>query len=350
MRQHLTQPHMRRALTFVIAALGTGLFWWLGLPLPFLFGPMAFCLAGALLHLPLKGFGQVSVAARTILGVAVGASITPEVIAELPRMAMSVALVPIFIALIAVAGVPFFRRIWGFDLPTAYYAAMPGGLQDMVIFGTEAGGNPRALSLIHATRVLLIVTLAPLFLGHFYGAELSNPIGAPVADLPWHELAIMGLAAVIGWKGGERLGLFGASILGPMIVTAILSLTGVVHFRPPAEAILAAQFFIGCGIGIHFLGVTWRELTRVVAAGVAYVLLLALLAAGFTALVTGLGLGDPVPAFLAFAPGGQAEMTVLAIVTGADLGFVITHHLTRIVIVIVGAPVVAGLIARRRKG
>ncbi|GGG72723.1 ammonia monooxygenase [Salipiger pallidus] len=350
MRQHLTQPHMRRALTFVIAALGTGLFWWLGLPLPFLFGPMAFCLAGALLHLPLKGFGQVSVAARTILGVAVGASITPEVIAELPRMAMSVALVPIFIAVIAVVGVPFFRRIWGFDLPTAYYAAMPGGLQDMVIFGTEAGGNPRALSLIHATRVLLIVTLAPLFLGHFYGAELSNPIGAPVADLPWHELAIMGLAAVIGWKGGERIGLFGASILGPMIVTAMLSLTGVVHFRPPAEAILAAQFFIGCGIGIHFLGVTWRELTRVVAAGMAYVLLLALLAAGFTALVTGLGLGDPVPAFLAFAPGGQAEMTVLAIVTGADLGFVITHHLTRIVIVIVGAPVVAGLIARRRKG
>lgn len=42
-------------------------------------------------------------------------------------------------------------------------------------------------------------------------------------------------------------------------------------------------------------------------------------------------------------------MTVLAIVTGADLGFVITHHLTRIVIVIVGAPVMAGLIARRRK-
>jgi membrane AbrB-like protein len=341
---------MRRALTLVLAILGTALFWRLGLPLPFMFGPMAFCLAGALLHLPLRGFGQVSVAARTILGVAVGASITPAVIAELPRMALSVALVPVFIAVIAVVGVPFFRRIWGFDLPTAYYAAMPGGLQDMVIFGTEAGGNPRALSLIHATRVLLIVTLAPVFLGHLYGAELTNPIGAPVADLPLHELGVMALAALIGWKGGERIGLFGASILGPMIVTAILSLSGVVYFRPPTEAILAAQFFIGCGIGIHFLGVTWRELTRVVAAGMAYVLLLALLAAGFTALVTGLGLGDPVPAFLAFAPGGQAEMTVLAIVTGADLGFVITHHLTRIVIVIVGAPLVAGLIARRRKG
>lgn len=349
MRKYLSHPHARRALTFVLACAGTLLFWSLDLPLPFLFGPMALCLAGALLHLPLKGFGQVSVAARTILGVAVGASITPTVIMELPRMALSVALIPVFIAVIAVVGVPFFRRLWGFDATTAYYAAMPGGLQDMVIFGTEAGGDSRVLSLVHATRVLIIVTLAPFFLSHFYGAALTNPIGAPVSDLPLHELLIMGAAALIGWKGGEYLGLFGASILGPMIVTAVLSLAGVIHFRPPAEAILAAQFLIGCGIGIHFLGVTWKELTRIVAAGTAYVLVLAVLAAGFTGVVTALGIGDPVSAFLAFAPGGQAEMTVLAIVTGADLGFVITHHLTRIVIVIVGAPVVAGFIARRRR-
>ena len=265
-------------------------------------------------------------------------------------MAMSVALVPVFIALIGIIGVPFFRHVWGFDGPTAYYAAMPGGLQDMVIFGTEAGGDPRALSLIHATRVLIIVTLAPAFLTLVYGARLTNPIGAPVTELPVGEMALMAAAALIGWKGGERIGLFGASILGPMIVTAALSLSDLIHSRPPAEAILAAQFFIGCGIGVHFLGVTWGELTRVVLAGIAYVLVLAVLAAGFTGLVTWAGLGNPVEAFLAFAPGGQAEMTVLAIVTGADLGFVITHHLTRIVLVIVGAPLVAGFMARRRKG
>jgi membrane AbrB-like protein len=309
---------------------------------------MAACLIAALAHLPVKGFGQVSIAARTILGVAVGASITPDLLRELPQIALSVALVPVFIMLIGMVGVPFFRRVWGFDAPTAYYAAMPGGLQDMVVFGAEAGANPRTLSLIHATRVLLIVTLAPAFLTFAYGAELTNPIGSPAVGLPLQELALMVAAALIGWKGGERLGLFGASILGPMIVTACLSLAGFIHYRPPAEAILAAQFFIGCGIGVHFLGITWGELTRVVLAGVAYVLLLAVLAAAFTAFVTMLGLGHPVEAFLAFAPGGQAEMTVLAIVTGADLGFVITHHLTRIVLVIVGAPVAAALIARKR--
>jgi membrane AbrB-like protein len=345
----IAQPTRSRSLTLILAGAGTLALWALDLPLPFLFGPMAACLIAALSNLPINGFGQVSVAARTILGVAVGASITPDLFHQLPQMAMSVALVPVFIALIGIIGVPFFRHVWGFDGPTAYYAAMPGGLQDMVIFGTEAGGDPRALSLIHATRVLIIVTLAPAFLTLAYGAGLTNPIGAPVTELPVGEMALMAAAALIGWKGGERIGLFGASILGTMIVTAALSLSDLIHSRPPAEAILAAQFFIGCGIGVHFLGVTWGELTRVVLAGIAYVLVLAVLAAGFTGLVTWAGLGDPVEAFLAFAPGGQAEMTVLAIVTGADLGFVITHHLTRIVLVIVGAPLVAGFMARRRK-
>ena len=157
----------------------------------------------------------------------------------------------------------------------------------------------------------------------------------------------MAAAAFPADPGGARIGLFGASILGPLILTALLSLSGLIHARPPREAILVAQFFIGCAIGVHFLGVTFRELRRVVVAGVGYVALLALLATGFTALATRLGLAHPVETFLAFAPGGQAEMTVLAIVSGADLGFVITHHLTRIILVILGAPIVAGLIRRR---
>ncbi|MBB3711786.1 hypothetical protein FHS00_001357 [Limimaricola variabilis] len=341
-------PAARIALTAAVAALGTLVFHAASLPLPFLFGPMFACLLSALVGLPLRGFGQVSVAGRTILGVAVGASITPAVLARLPEMAVSIALVPVFIAVIGAVGVPFFRRVWGFDGATAYYAAMPGGLQDMVIFGIEAGGDARALSLIHATRVLFIVTLAPILLTQLYGSSLSNPIGAPASDLPLAEMALMAAAAWIGWKGGERIGLFGASILGPMIVTAALSLSGLIHARPPAEAILAAQFLIGCGIGVHFVGVTMRELGRDVAAGAAYVVVLAALAAAVSSLVRWLDLAGGVDAFLAFAPGGQAEMTVLAIVAGADLGYVIAHHLTRIVLVITGAPVVAGI--KRRAG
>ena len=72
--------------------------------------------------------------------------------------------------------------------------------------------------------------------------------------------------------------------------------------------------------------------------------MLAGLAAIFTEAGVLLGLAPPVDGFLAFAPGGQAEMTVLAIVAGADLGYVIVHHITRVVVVITGAPIAARLL------
>ncbi|MFT7107843.1 MAG: membrane AbrB-like protein [Yoonia sp.] len=309
---------------------------------------MLACLISALLGAPLRGTGQVGVAARTILGVAVGASITPDLVGTLPQMALSVALVPLYIFCIGIVGVPFFRRVCGFDPVTSYYAAMPGGLQDMVIFGTEAGGDPRALSLIHATRVLVIVSVAPILLTQVFDTPLTQPIGAPISDVPIIEMVLMVVAALIGWKGGERVGLFGASILGPMIVTAALSLSGLIHVRPPAEAILAAQYFIGISIGVGYVGVTLNELRKDVLSGIAYVVLLALIAIAFTEIVVLSGLAAPVEGFLAFAPGGQAEMTVLAIVAGADLGFVVVHHLTRIVLVITAAPIVAKLMKLKK--
>jgi uncharacterized protein len=332
-----------RLTTLALAGGGAAAFWALGMPLPFLFGPMAACLIGALAGAQMQGMGLLQKAMRTILGVAVGASITPALVADLPRMALSVALVPPYILLIGLIGVPFFRRFCGLDRITAYYAAMPGGLQDMIVFGKEAGANVRTLSLIHATRVLIIVSLAPILISSFHGATLDNPVGQPAVDIPLAEILAMAGAALVGWKVAERAGLFGASILGPMIATAALSLADVIHARPPAEAILAAQFFIGLTVGVYYVGVTLREIRHDVLSGAAYVLIMAALAAMVAEIAILAGLAPPLEAFLAFAPGGQAEMTILAIVVGADLGFVVVHHLVRIVLVIAGAPLIARL-------
>ncbi|WP_370274904.1 AbrB family transcriptional regulator [Pararhodobacter marinus] len=339
----------RSAMTLALSGAGAALFYALHLPLPFLFGPMSACLLAALAGLPLRGSGQIGIGARTILGVAVGATMTPALLGLLPTMLASVALIPVYIALIGLIGVPYFRRVAGYDAPTAWYAAMPGGLQDMVVFGAEAGANIRTLSLIHATRVLLIVTVAPLLLTQAFGASLSHPVGEPAADLPVSEMALMIVAALVGWKGGERIGLFGASILGPLAVTAALSLAGFLHHRPPAEAIYVAQFFIGAAIGVGYTGVTLHEIRRDVLAGMGFVVILALLATLMAEIVYQLGLAPALEAFLAFAPGGQAEMTVLAIIVGADLGYIVVHHILRILLVITGAPIAARLMRMNRK-
>jgi membrane AbrB-like protein len=333
-------------MTVLISAVGVAIFLLLDLPLPFLFGPMAASLVVALCGAPLAGLGQVSIAARSVLGVAIGTSVTPALVAELPSMLASVALVPLYIVVIGLIGVPFFRRVCGFDLVTAFYAAMPGGAADMTIFGQEAGANVRQLSLVHVTRLMVIMVVAPIILINVYGVGLTHPIGPPASDLPVWELVIMAVAAIIGWKGGERIGLFGAAILGPLLVSAILSLVGILHLRPPREALLAAQFLIGMGIGVSYVGVTLRELRDTVAGGAAFVVILAALAGAVTELVTLTGLAPPVEGFLSFIPGGQAEMSMLALVSGADLSFVVVHHLTRILVVILGAPVLFRFLRR----
>ena len=91
------------------------------------------------------------------------------------------------------------------------------------------------------------------------------------------------------------------------------------------------------------------ELRRIVLSGMVFVVILAALAFLVTEAVVQLGLASPIEGFLAFAPGGQAEMTVLAIVAGADLGFVVVHHLARLTLVILGAPIFAAVMGLRKK-
>ncbi|WP_253913409.1 AbrB family transcriptional regulator [Pseudoruegeria sp. HB172150] len=339
-----------RGMALLAAALGSVIFVLLGLPLPLLLGPMLGCLAFALGGVRLEGMGLLGVVMRTILGVAIGTSITPELVRDLPGYAPTLILIPVFIGLIGFTCYPFFRRVMGFDHPTAFYSAMPGGLQDMLIFGEEAGGDVRAMSLIHATRVLVIVTVAPFLLTLFYDIDLTAPPGQHVGDIPWHEIALMIASGIIGWKIAERLKIFGASIIGPMVLTAILSLTGLIEHRPPAEMIWAAQFFIGLAVGANYSGITTREIRVDVGAGLAFSLILAAISLAFIEVVLLFSPAEPLDVMLSFLPGGQGEMVVVALVSGADIAFVVTHHLLRVFTVIIFAPLFARLMDRPNRG
>ncbi|KNG95660.1 aminopeptidase [Pseudaestuariivita atlantica] len=323
----------------LVAGLGVAAFHAASLPLPWLLGPIFACLGAAFLGVPMKGVKPLNDAMRTILGVAVGATLTPAILGTIPAMWPTLAMVPVMVLAIGLLGVPFFRRVCGYDPVTAYYAAMPGGLQDMLVFGEEAGANVRTLSLIHATRVAVIVVALPFLLSWVWGASLDRPPGAPAATLPWSEMAIMAFAAIAGWKGAQALGMFGASILGPLILTAALTITGVIQHRPPVEAIWAAQFFIGMTVGAKYAGITWAEVRRDLVAGLGFCALLVVLTLAVVELVYTTGLAPGMEAVLAFAPGGQAELVVLALIVGADTAFVVAHHVLRIFVVILGAPV-----------
>jgi membrane AbrB-like protein len=155
----------------------------------------------------------------------------------------------------------------------------------------------------------------------------------------------MVVCAIFGWQAAKRVGMFGASILGPLILTAAVTLADGLHYRPPAEAIWAAQFFIGMGIGCKYAGITMIEVRRDLAASLGFCVLLMILTLVFVEAIYAFQLAPGMEALLSFAPGGQAELTVLALIVGADVAFVVAHHILRIFVVILGAPVAARFLA-----
>ena len=334
---------MRIAATFGLGLFGVALFHVADLPLPWLLGPLTACLIAALAGARLRGIGILNDGMRTILGVAVGATFTPVLLVSMMAMWPTLLLIPVMVLAIGLVGVPYFQRLWGYDFATSYYGAMPGGLQDMLVFGEEAGGNPRSLSLIHATRVMVIVAALPFLLQGIWDADLSTAPGAPASSIAPAQLVLMVACALIGWRAAKAVGMFGASILGPLIVAAAAALAGLLQHRPPAEAIWAAQFFIGMAVGTKYSGITMAEVRRDLAASLGFCVLLIILTVIFVEIVYGFGLAPGMEALLAFAPGGQAELTVLALIVGADVAFVIAHHVLRIFVVILGAPLFARL-------
>ncbi len=340
----------RYGYTYAIGLLGAVLFLWFDLPLPWLFGPMFTCLVAALCGVQLMTIKWLGEGMRTILGVAAGATVTFGFLLSLPAIWVTLMIVPIMVLAIGALGVRYFQRFAGYDFPTAYYASMPGGLQDMIIFGEEAGGNVRAISLIHATRVLVIVVILPMILTAYWGADLDRPPGPLAATFEANQIVILAVCSIAGWQIAKRIGMFGASILGPLILAACASLAGILHTRPPAEAIWAAQYFIAIGIGTKYVGITAQELRRDIAAGLGFCLCLLLLTAVVVFGVLGLKRAPPMDAVLSFAPGGQAELVVLALIVGADLGFVVAHHLFRMFFVILGAPFMARLFDPEHRG
>ena len=336
----------QRVATLAYAGLGAALFIAAGFPLPVLLGPMAALLTAALAGLPMTGMGSFGTYMRTFLGVAIGATVTPELVARLPSIVASLMFVVPFTAAIGALGFMLFRRI-GMDRQTAFYSAMPGGLQDMLVFGEEAGGNVRAMSLIHATRVLVLFALAPIALTLIWGMELRRPPGQFAAALPVREIVLMGVAGLVGWLGASRLGIPGSSILGPLAVTAALSLSGFINSRPPVEMMWAAQFFIGTAVGVRYAGITAFEVRNYVLAGVAYSGIIGLVSTVLIAIIVNVLPLEPLAICLAFLPGGQAEMAMIAVIAGVDVAYVVAHHIMRIFLVILFAQLFARWLGTR---
>jgi membrane AbrB-like protein len=340
--QIIPAPYGGYLLALLVGATGSTLFVWQGLPLPWFLGALTACLVASVAGAPVKRPTPISIPMRAVLGVAVGSAYTPALLDRLPSMIGSLALLIPFMGVIIVVGMVFYEKIAKFDRPTAFYSAVPGGLTDMTTMAEDSGANVRAIILVQASRILVIVFALPLWLQWHEGLFVAGQFASRIHIWEiWPFDALVMIA--MGWGGwwvASRLGMAGAPIVGPMLASGIAHAMGYTATKMPLEVLVVAQISVGTMLGCQFRGLTFKEFSGTMIWGIANALVLLIVTGGVAAVVSQVTGFDPVSVLLAFAPGGQTELNLLAYVLGLDVAYVALHHLTRLAIVILGAQMV----------
>lgn len=334
--------------TLALAVCGGALAAWLAVPLAWLLGSvLAVGVAAVSGVSPGPGRVDLPPLARTLaiplLGAGIGAGFTPEVVEGMPQWWVTILALGLYLPLLHQMVYRILRRSPHLSEATAFYSAVPGGLVESVQLGETAGGDVQMMTLLHLLRMIACVLLIPPGLALVSGQDLSRlPISSQGTDLSWWrasaELIAISLAGAVV---GRLLRLPAAMFFGPLMVSALAHATGLSTATLPPFVIIVAQVVIGAGLGARFVAMSPRLLLIALRLTLLTAVASGALAVGFALILSRIAGVEGYAIFLAYAPGGIIEMSLIAMSMQLSPVFVSTHHLLRIVFAIIGVRLMA---------
>ncbi len=332
--------------SFLIAFSGGLIAHLLNFPLPWMFGPLILCglisAYGKNIYLSEKP----RPICRALLGCAIGANFSPEVIEKASEILVSLMILPVFVLLMISSTFLFLFKWMKMDLKTSIYGSLPGGLNEMVALGNEVGVDTRKITLIHSTRIVIVVICASILV--MFVPEFSDNI---TQEIKLFEnilnLPIVFLISYLGYFLGKKINLPGYSIIGPMCLSGSLHIFDLVQAKPSFIIIIIVQIFLGSYLGVQFKNISIKDVLGPMLSGLCttlisfiplYLSILILFHLGFEY--------DLLSMILSYSPGGQPEMNILALSVGADMVFVGTHHVFRVFLVIMLAAIIQKFIKK----
>lgn len=333
------------ACLLVLCGIGGAAAQALHLPMPWMIGALG--LSGALVGLSARTqrFADYRFPIRlrtgfiTTIGVMIGAQATPELLRQMTQLPITLVTLLAFVVIAHAGNFVIFRRIGKFDHATAFYSGTPGGLMESILLGEGAGADPRILTIQQFLRIIFVVTLVPLglsvWLGHPVGSAAGVMAPTPAdAQVSLRELGLVAMAGAVGLGLATLIRLPAGQLTGPLLLTAILSISGLVELHVPFWLIATAQVVVGASLGMRFQGVTLallRRSTGLTALSVGFMLCLG---AGLSTLLVYLTDIPFLHLLISFAPGGVTEMSIIALSLAANPALVTVHHVLRILLTV----------------
>ncbi|MDU8912655.1 AbrB family transcriptional regulator [Aestuariicoccus sp. MJ-SS9] len=273
-----------------------------------------------------------------LIGVMIGTQVTPELLGLAGELPLTLGALVIFVALAHGGNHLIFRRIGGYDPPTAFYAATPGGIMESLFLGERAGADLRILTSQQFLRIIFVVTLVPaglsIWLGHPVGSAAGMSAVGSQQPLTAATLGLIATVTLAGLAVAHFIHLPAAQITGPLLLAAGLTVWAGLDLQLPVWLIMVAQVVVGVSLGMRFKGVTAAMLRRSVwlsALSVGYMLILG------GVFAVGLAQATDIPflhLLISYAPGGVTEMSVIALSLAANPALVSLHHVSRILMTV----------------
>jgi membrane AbrB-like protein len=339
----------RVAETLAFAAAGGATFGLLGLPAGWLSGAILTTSAAAFAGRPLLMPTLLTRSIFVVIGISLGAVVTPETLHGVATYPASIAVLITAIACVNLAGTAYLHFVHGWKLLSAYLASSPGAMSQVLVIATELGADLSGVAIVQSLRVVIIALGLPTGLALFgfagHAMRRSNgPLTFAVAD----ELAILVAVSTVVALIAHRIRFPGGLLFGAMFASATLHGTSLVHAVIPPWVANAAMVALGGVVGARFADTPLRLLANYLGAafGSAAVTvgIAALFAVGLIAV-----LSLPVAeVMIAYAPGSVDAMMLLALALHLDPVYVGAHHVCRVIFVSLMLPLVSGRIVPAR--
>lgn len=281
----------------------------------------------------------------SIIGTMIGSRFSPELLGLIPQFWISGLLLIPFILLAHAGSYAIMRKLGGYTKLDAYFAALPGGIVDSAALAEEAGADLRIVTAQHFIRIILVVASIPLLFLFVQGDAVGSLAGESFATQTY-DLADIGLILVIALIGlgfGRMARLPVSHMLGPLMLSLALSISGAVTIEIPEWLMHVAQYMVGTALGAQFSGLSRRLLVRSLGIGVVVGVYMLVLGASIALILTKFVPAEFPVLFVSFAAGGLAEMSLIALSLNFNPIVVALHHLVRILLTVW----IGGLIARR---
>jgi membrane AbrB-like protein len=269
-----------------------------------------------------------------VVGTLLGTVVTPETLRGVITWPASVALLMVASLGMIAATMTYLRVVHRWDSLSALMGASPGSMAQVIALSSELGGDLRAVAIVQTVRVLLLVVGLPNGLALFGLVVPAVPVprGPAGFSVLGEMLLLLGVAVTFALIF-LRLRFPGGLLFGALAGSAILHGTGLIHAALPWWVGGASVITLGALVGSRFANTSARMLLGHLGAAFGSFAVSMVVATVFVVMVARLFSFPIANIVIAFAPGAQDTMMVLALALHLDPVYVGAHHLARFLVV-----------------